>query len=493
MDALEIGAKLLTSRASGPLLDVANKLLYQDRVRKLVVRTVERWLQGLPETGEQVHITRRTIEEQRKLMYLAILHTVDRVMERRVLSPQVARVIVELWGRALLLSARGQPAVQRFREKHGCDPPWFLTISPCHACNLRCEGCYANSGLSHAEATAAKLEWSTLNRIMTEAKELWGVPLFAFSGGEPLVYRSEGKNILDIVEKHSDCLFLMFTNGTLIDKGMAARLARLGNLTPALSVEGMRARTDERRGAGIFDRVLEAMADLREAGVPFGISVTVTRDNCEEILSDEFLDFFFEEQGAFYGFLFQYMPIGRSLTMDLMPTHQQRIESWRRCWEVVATKRLFLVDFWNHGPLAEGCISAGRERGYIYIDWNGKVMPCVFAPYSAASIQELYAQGGTLNDVWETPFFEAIRQWQQEYGYRRPELSPEGNWLSPCPFRDHYDLFREWIQRYQPEPEDEAAEEALLNGQYYEEMVAYGMEHRECSQEIWEKEYLRRE
>lgn len=85
---------------------------------------------------------------------------------------------------------------------------------------------------------------------------------------------------------------------------MARRRALLGNLTPALSAEGIRASTDERRGPGTFDRVLRAIADLREAGVLFGISVTATRANCEEILSDEFLDFFSHQQGAFYEFIF---------------------------------------------------------------------------------------------------------------------------------------------------------------------------------------------
>lgn len=489
MDALEISGKLLTSRASGPLLTLATSLLYKDRLRRLIVRLLDGYLRTQLQPNDQVPVTRRTIARESQLLALAVLHTVDRVVQRRFLSPQVARVIAELWGRTLFLSRDKHPAVRRFHEEYGCDPPWFITISPGHACNLRCPGCYANSGLKSAQA-AAKLDWSTLDRIMTEAKELWSVGLFVFSGGEPLLYRSEDKDLLDVVEKQSDSLFLMFTNGTLIDKATAARLARLGNLTPALSVEGLRGRTDERRGRGIFDRILKAMSNLREAGVPFGISATVTRSNCEEILSDEFLDFFFAEQGAFYGFLFQYLPIGQSLSLEPILTHEQRLNSWRRAWEVIGSKRVFLFDFWNHGPLVDGCLSGGREGGYVYIDWNGKVMPCVFAPYSVANIQDIYAQGGTLNDVWKAPFFEAIRRWQRDYGYGREELSAEGNWLSPCPFRDHYRLFREWIENYGPEPEDEAAEQALLDGQYYEEMVAYGVEYREFSQDIWEQEYL---
>jgi MoaA/NifB/PqqE/SkfB family radical SAM enzyme len=272
---------------------------------------------------------------------------------------------------------------------------------------------------------------------------------------------------------------------------MATRLARLGNLTPALSVEGMRQYTDARRGAGAFDRVLAAMAHLRRAGVPFGLSITVTRANCQEVLSDPFLDFFFGEQGAFYAFLFQYTPIGRARDLEEMATSDQQAAFWRRSWEVVADKAIFLMDFWNHGPLVEGCIAAGRDRGYLHVDWNGQVMPCVFAPYAAANIREVYAQGGTLDDVWTAPFFQAIRDWQRAYGYGQEAPTPEGNWLHPCPFRDHSALFLDWVERYGARPENEAAARALRDGALCEELMARSEERRAVTQEIWEREYLR--
>jgi len=40
----------------------------------------------------------------------------------------------------------------------------------------------------------------------------------------------------------------MFTNGRLINWRVAARLANLENLTPAISVKGLSEHTDERRG-----------------------------------------------------------------------------------------------------------------------------------------------------------------------------------------------------------------------------------------------------
>jgi len=41
-------------------------------------------------------------------------------------------------------------------------------ISPGKACNLRCVGCYANSG-AHRE----RLDWATFERTVREAYETW--------------------------------------------------------------------------------------------------------------------------------------------------------------------------------------------------------------------------------------------------------------------------------------------------------------------------------
>jgi len=283
----------------------------------------------------------------------------------------------------------------------------------------------------------------------------------------------------------------MFTNGTLIDRSVARRLSRLANLTPALSVEGLEHSTDARRGKGRFAQVLEAMSFLREAGVPFGISATLTRGNLSEILSDRFLDCFFAEQGAFYGFLFQYLPIGRGARMDWMPTAAQRIAAWQRVWQVVEEKRIFLFDFWNHGPMVGGCMAAGRQGGYLYIDWRGNVMPCVFAPYSPVNIREVHARGGTLEDAWRAPFFRAIRDWQRGYGYSgAPVPTLQGNWLRCCPVRDHPLRFHAWLEEHRPEPEDENARVSQEDPAYRACMAACGEAFRRAADPVWRSAYL---
>jgi MoaA/NifB/PqqE/SkfB family radical SAM enzyme len=412
----------------------------------------------------------------------AILHTADRVFSRE-LSPAVIRRLIDNMARGIALDGNDLPAKSRFFEKHGTYPPGFLTISPGKACNLDCVGCYASAG----EKTAEKLSFDTFNRIITEAKTLWGMRFIVISGGEPLAYRSEGKGILDAAEKHPDIFFMMYTNGTLITDRVAERMAELGNISPAFSLEGWRERTDERRGTGVFDKVVEAMGRLRQIGVPFGISLTATRHNAEEILSDEFMDFCFEEQGALYGWLFHYMPIGRSFTLDLMPTPEQRKWMWQRVWNIIRERHIFLADFWNHGTASDGCLAAGRTRGngYFYIDWNGSVTPCVFVPYSPVNINDLYKNNRTLNDIWTEPFFSDIRKWQENY------WQGKGNWLAPCIIRDHHVDLRQLIAVHEPDPADESARTALLDPDYANGLAEYGEQHQALSGKIWDTRYLK--
>ena len=411
----------------------------------------------------------------------AFIQTFDRILARG-LSEATLRNISHNLVHGALVQGGEQSAISRFSKQFGMIPPSTLTISPGKACNLQCTGCYASAG-----ADSERLDWSTFDRIVTEAKMLWGVKFLVISGGEPLAYKSEGKGLLDVAEKHPDVLFMFYTNGTLIDEKIAKRMADLGNVTPAISVEGWRERTDERRGVGVFDKVLRAMEHLRKAGVLFGISLTATRFNAEEIFSDEFLDFFIEKQGAFYIWAFHYMPIGRSYTLDLMPTPEQRLWMWKRSWEIIRQRKIFLADFWNHATLSGGCIAGGRAYGggYLYIDWNGAVSPCVFVPYSPVNVNDIYAKSGTLNDIWANPFFADIRDWQEGY------LKDKGNWLAPCLNRDHHGVLSQLIAKHEPEPIDESAKAALLDPDYGKGLEHYGELYENLSGPIWREHYLK--
>jgi MoaA/NifB/PqqE/SkfB family radical SAM enzyme len=458
------------------------QLIQNPLIHKMVLHEVEKLLMnGLKEARSNPDKL-TGIEEDRAAMGLAIMGSVDRALKENRFSEAYLRNILNILVKTLFMEGGDVETVRQFQAQFGVRSPSFLLLSPGKACNLHCTGCYADS-----TEQARALSWSILDRMVEEAKTLWGDRFFVISGGEPFAYRSEGKGIIDLIEKHNDCIFMAYTNSTLINENISQRLAKAGNLLVCISVEGWKERTDERRGAGVFDKILAAMDLLRRDGVPFGISLTGTRYNVEEILSDEFIDFFMQ-QGAIFAWLFQYMPIGRSFTLDLMPTPEQRTWMWRRSWEIIRERRFFLADFWNHGTAVDGCLSAGGHGagGYFYVDWNGAISPCVFMPYSPVNIKDIYARGGTLNDVWQEPFFRALRQWQLDYNHQRR------NGLAPCPNRDHHGELEELLRQYEPEPIDANAAETLTDPNYTAGLLAYNRRFEDLTRDIWEKHYVHR-
>ena len=419
---------------------------------------------------------------------LALIRLAERTLADGRLSDGALRGLLKVLLTDVFLRHGDQAAKSGHRARYGLGPPDFLVISPSRACNLRCVGCYANSG-----ENPERLEFELVDELVGQARRHWGTRFFVISGGEPLAWRDRGRGVLELAGRHPECYFMMYTNGTLIDAALARRLSQLGNLSPSLSLEGPRARTDARRGAGVFDLVVAAAERLRGEGVFFGLSLTATRENAEELLSDALIERFFDGLGAGYAWVFHYMPIGRAFTLDLMPTPRQRVALWRRMRQLVDERQIFLADFWNGATATSGCVAAGRPGGYFYVDWNGNLSPCVFIPYTPVNVRELFARGQTLEDAWEQPFFAALRGWQRGYGYREPGQPHDGvgNWLRPCPIRDHHAEFVRLLREHGPRPNDADAAAALADPEYHAGLERFGRELAELSDPLWAKHVRR--
>ncbi len=161
-------------------------------------------------------------------------------------------------------------------------------------------------------------------------------------------------------------------------------------------------------------------------------------------------------------------------------------------WELIRDRHLYISDFWNGGTAALGCISAGRQGGYMAVCWNGDVVPCVFMPYSPVNINQAYAEGKNLNDVWSNPFFKRIREWQTDYGYEKnfEESKKIRNWMMPCPIRDHYGEFRPLLDEFHPKPLDDNAGAAMADPAYREGMIAYNRAVADLFDPIWNQWYM---
>jgi MoaA/NifB/PqqE/SkfB family radical SAM enzyme len=257
--------------------------------------------------------------------------------------------------------------------EEGLQVPTTILISPTMRCNLSCIGCYAAS-----YTRSDDLKFELIDRIIQEGKEA-GVAFFTILGGEPFIR----DDMFRIYQKHSDAYFLVFTNGTLIDDEVANRLAELGNIFPTLSIEGFEEETDQRRGKGVYKKVLKAMKILKKHKIPFGCSTAVTRKNIKIATSDKFADMIIEK-GASILWYFLYTPIGKDPDLSLMPTPGERLYLKERRGYIRENKPLFVIDFWNDAPYVGGCIAA---REYIHINHRGDIEPCIFTHFAQVNIK----------------------------------------------------------------------------------------------------------
>ncbi|HCD72096.1 radical SAM protein [Thermovirga lienii] len=328
----------------------------------------------------------------------------------------------------------GRAIRERKEQQLGIHIPNFMVISPTMRCNLHCKGCYASA---YSEEDDLPLE--VVDRVIREGKEL-GMYFYTFSGGECFV-RPE---LLDLWEKHDDCYFQVYTNGTLLDEALTDRLARMGNVAPMVSVEGSKEETDYRRGPGTYEKVMEVFDRLRRKGILYGFSATFTKSSAQSILKDEFIERMLDK-GCKVGWFFQYIPTGNKPDLDYMATPEQRaalhekVEEWRNKYPI------FLGDFWNDGPYVDGCMAGGQR--YLHIISSGDVEPCVFVHFAVDNIKEK-----SLVDVLQSDFFKAIRE-AQPY--------EDDNLLCPCLIIDHPQVLRELVERYGARPTHPGSE-ALL-------------------------------
>ena len=330
----------------------------------------------------------------------------------------------------------GIPRQYELARELGADVPWTILIDPTSACNLSCTGCWAGK-----YKKSDSLEVETINRIIAEAKEL-GIYFIVLSGGEPTIY----PHLFDVLKEHSDVGFMMYTNGTLIDDVIADQMLEVGNISPTISLEGFKESTDARRGAGTYDKIMNTMDRLQERGIAFGISLTVNRQNAEELFgTDDFIDHMIEK-GALYGWSFHYIPIGKDTNLDMMITPEQRAMLAYRIPELRVKKPIFLADFWNDGTFSGGCIAGGRR--YFHINAKGEVEPCAFVHFAIDNIK-----GKSLKEVLQNPLFQSFQK-------RQPFSD---NLLAPCPIIDNPQQLRDIVAESGAYPTHEGAE-TILSG-----------------------------
>ncbi len=244
----------------------------------------------------------------------------------------------------------------------------YLNIT--ERCNLECPYCYFNAMSGGRDPLSA----SEINRI-TDNLAANGVTEVVISGGEPLVRR----DIFEILE-HARPLFkkiYLLTNGVILAKyEFCERLLGLVDRVQ-VSVDGSRPEVHERiRGKGTFTPTIQAVKNLKEAGVPeITISMTLTKLNAHDAVNVMELA---SELGVRFDFN-RFTPIGRGYTNrdKLALNAQQQLDVFRSVQECAFKTGRIRLDplYWQLGqPIRLKC-SAG-ETSFFSVAPDGSVYPC---------------------------------------------------------------------------------------------------------------------
>jgi MoaA/NifB/PqqE/SkfB family radical SAM enzyme len=220
---------------------------------------------------------------------------------------------------------------------------------------------------------------------------------FALAGGEPFVR----PDLIEVTSRYPEIIFLVFTNGLLIDPQMIAKVKKQKNIIPVVSLEGYQDDTDGRRGEGVYRHLQKIINRLKENGVFYSISITLTRSNFNTVTNDQFIKKLVN-LGCKLLFLVEYSPVQEG-TEDWVISEEQRSELMSLVKSFRAKHRSLFISIPGDEEEIGGCLSAGR--GFVHISASGDVEPCPFAPYSDTNLRE-----SSLKEALQSRFLRTIRQ-----------------------------------------------------------------------------------
>ena len=173
------------------------------------------------------------------------------------------------------------------------------------------------------------------------------------------------------------------------------------NLIPIMSIEGDKEITDNRRGEGVYDKLIEGMNELNRRGLIFGASVTVTTENLKEVSSDAFLKEL-SDRGCKAVIFVEFVPVTEEAT-HLAPGDKEREYLKKEIARLRETHpEMVYISFPGDEKSSGGCVAAGR--GFFHINSHGGAEPCPFSPYSDINVRDT-----SLREAMNSRLFRELR------------------------------------------------------------------------------------
>jgi len=292
----------------------------------------------------------------------------------------------------------------------GSQSPHFVDWAITAKCNLSCRHC---RGFPEGELSTERAK-----ELIAEIAELepgWVI----VEGGEPLL-RDDLFELLGLMRQRQLEVHLI-TNGMLLSPQIITALKQLG-VRVMISIDGATQATYEaiRNGAS-FERVVQAARNCVKEGLLEAINFTILRTNYTEIPG------VFELAGSigvrritFIGLkpcqeyteeLLTPQEYGEAIKLACQAAQKTGVEFffdepffWATVRELELPARMPAVSTGILAPSTSACIFGE----YLFIETNGDVKPCSFAPMTLGNVNEK-----PLGEIWcgvlSSPFFSQIK------------------------------------------------------------------------------------
>ncbi len=266
-----------------------------------------------------------------------------------------------------------------------------------YRCNHLCTFCY-NSPTGQRELTTPQI-FEALKKMAD-----FGVLYLTLTGGEAMCHKDFWAIAAET--RRLGMALRVYSNGFLLgDKKVVNRLAKLGPHEVEISLHGARPESHEALThiKGSFDKTVQALDNLVEAGIKVNLKCPITKLNQDELVGVRDIG---EKRGLFVTFDPVITPKddGNQDPLSLRPDDAFFERYWGELYQEL-----------HHGklpPRANHCAAEGSEancgtgRSGFTIDPYGNILPCVAFRRQVANILEI----DSLERIWRTsPVLNEVR------------------------------------------------------------------------------------
>ncbi len=296
--------------------------------------------------------------------------------------------------RALVMGCLGEGRDRRavetipFERPHNTLPV-LSEIALTYRCNLSCRFCYAGCKCTK-KPDSREMSTDEVKRVLEIIRHDAEVPSVSWTGGEPTL-----RPDLAELTRHAVDIGMrvnLITNGVNVSTNLAASLKAAGLRSAQVSIEGPDAEVHDSltQVAGSFDRTIEGIAALKQAGIHVHTNTTVNRVNAPHLRGIVALA---KELGLDRLSMNMVIPCGSAPDAEVTITYTEMAGLIR---EVRSAARELGVEFMWYSPTPY-CIfnpiaarlggkSCAACDGLLSVAPNGDVLPCSSLPRSVGNL-----------------------------------------------------------------------------------------------------------